>query len=305
MQSEVADRIANSLGGSRGKVPNSELAAAKRKRPSDLSAYELYLLGHEKIQGATLESQLEAKKLLEQAINIDPGLARAHTMLAWTYAWRATFEADALTLHQQMLDVARHAVDLDPADPEAHQALGYALGLNGDLKQAEIQFDESLRLSPNSFDVLANYACWAPSFGRSQAGAEAVDQARRLNPNYPAWAVPCFRLALAMAGRYEDAVQTQERQPEDQWNSDGFVITAASLAALGRVDEARALVDRGSAKFPGLLSIERFALNRGWSPKTSAVLTDLMRKAGFRPCATEKELEGIPKPVRIPECLKP
>jgi TolB-like protein/class 3 adenylate cyclase len=302
VQSEVADHIANSLGGSRGQIPNSALAAAKRRPPGDLSAYELYLLGHEKIQGATNESQLEAKRLLEEAIRIDPQLARAHTMLAWTYAWRATFEADAPTLHKQMVDVARQAVELDPLDAEAHQALGYALGLNGDLKQAEIEFDESLRLNPNSFDILAVYACWAPAFGRVQAGAEAVDQARRLNPNYPVWAVTCFRLSLAMAGRYEDAVQTQERQPEDQWNSDGFVITAGSLAALGRLDEAKAVVARGSAKFPGLLSIERFALNRGWSSQVSPVLTDLMRKAGFPPCATDKELEGIANPVRLSEC---
>jgi TolB-like protein/class 3 adenylate cyclase len=304
VQSEVADRIANSLGGSQGQVPGHALAAAKRKRPTDLNAYELYLLGHEKIQGTTLESQLEAKQLLERAIQIDPTFARAHTMLAWTYAWRATFEADVPKLIQEMLKVASHAVELDPLDFEAHQALGYASQMSGDVKRAEIEFDKSLELNPKSFDALALYSCFGAAFGKAKAGADAVDQAIRVNPNYPNWAVTCFRLGLFMVGRYEEAVTVQSRQPEDQWNSDGFVITASSLAGLGRTDEAKSLVARGMAKFPGMLSIEKFALNRGWSPKAVEVLPPLMRKAGFPPCATDDELKGIANPARLPECVK-
>jgi TolB-like protein/class 3 adenylate cyclase/Tfp pilus assembly protein PilF len=305
IQSEVADRIANSLGGEGGHVPGSVLSAAKRKRPDDLSAYELLLLGREKMaRGLTDEDQIEAGRLLEQAIQIDPTFARAHAILSWNYAWRATLEGDAAKLTQQMIEEARRAVDLDPMDADAHEALGYGLGQSGDLKQAEVQFNEALRLNPNAFDILATYACWAHNFGNAQAGADLVDRAIRINPNYPNWAIPCFRLGLVMAGRYEDVVKTQERQPEDQWNSDGFVITAGSLAMLGRLDQAKALVARGVAKFPGLLSIERFALNRGWAPKASAVMVDLMRKAGFPVCASDKDLAAIAKPVRLPECAK-
>jgi Tol biopolymer transport system component len=61
IQSEVADRIANSLGGATGRLPGSVLAAAKRKRPGDLGAYELFLLGRDKAAGLTLGNQLEAK----------------------------------------------------------------------------------------------------------------------------------------------------------------------------------------------------------------------------------------------------
>jgi hypothetical protein len=82
------------------------------------------------------------------------------------------------------------------------------------------------------------------------------------------------------------------------------VITAGSLAALGRSDEAKAMVARGLTKFPGLLSIEKFALNRDWPASVSAVLVDLMRKAGFPVCATDKDLALITKPVRLPECVK-
>jgi hypothetical protein len=111
-------------------------------------------------------------------------------------------------------------------------------------------------------------------------------------------------MGLVMVGRYEDILKNQAHQPEDKWNQDGYVITAGSLAMLGRLDEAKALVARGLARYPGLLSIEKFALNRDWSQKASTIMVDLMRKAGFPPCAGGGELASIPKPVRLPECAK-
>ena len=83
------------------------------------------------------------------------------------------------------------------------------------------------------------------------------------------------------------------------------MFTAGSLAMLGRLDEAKALVAHGMAKYPGLLSIEKFAFNRNWPAPASAVIADLMRKAGFPPCAGDKDLAGTAKPVRLPECVKP
>lgn len=107
-----------------------------------------------------------------------------------------------------------------------------------------------------------------------------------------------------MVGRYEDAVQAQRRQPEENWNADGYVITAGSLVELGQLDEVKGLVARGIAKFPHLLTIEKFALNRSWSPDAIPVILNLMRKAGFPACAADADLADTRKPVRLPECVK-
>jgi hypothetical protein len=105
-----------------------------------------------------------------------------------------------------------------------------------------------------------------------------------------------------MVGRYEDAIRTQRRLPEDKWNPDGFAMTAGSLAALGRIDEARALAARGYANFPSVLSVEKFALDRGWSPPESTKLLDLMPKAGFPICAAKADIADNSKIVRLPAC---
>jgi TolB-like protein/DNA-binding SARP family transcriptional activator len=303
VQSEVADKVANSLGGSIGLVNSAALAAARRKRPGDLGAYELYLLGTQARQGLGEDSLVESTRLLEEAIAIDPTLARAHVSLALTYSRRALFTAEPSEFYEKMLQEARRAVELDPMDAEAHAALGYVIGFT-DFKQSEIQFEEALRLNPNGFDILKIYACWANSFGKGQAGAEAVDRATRLNPNYPISAVDCFRYALFMVARYEDVLRNQEREPEEQWNPDGYVMTAGSLAALGRLEEAKALAARGLARFPAVLNIEIFALRKGWAPEESAMLVDSMRKAGFPPCASENDTAGSADSARLPECVQ-
>jgi TolB-like protein/Tfp pilus assembly protein PilF len=303
VQSDVADHIANSLGGREGKVGESMLAWARRKPPTDLGAYELYLLAQETMYSDLSDEHMkEAEKILEQAIAKDPTFARAYVRYANTFAWRATYEGGAAELFQQMVLYARKAVSLDPMDADAHAALGYALTLTGDSKQGEVHLDEALRLTPNAFDVLIFHACLDHAYGKAEKGAEAVDRAIAINPAYPNWAVPCLRLGAVLVGRYDDAIRIQSRQPENEMNSDGYVVLAGSLASLGKMDEAAALVKRGVARFPGLLSIERFALNRYWNPDASKVMVELMRKAGFPACATAQELADTPNPVRLPEC---
>ena len=301
VQGDVADHIANSLVGREGKVGKSLAVGARRKPPADLGAYDLYLLAQETMYSdLSPEHMKEAQNILDRAISKDPSFARAYVRYANTYAWLATTEAGSAELFQQMLRYAGKAVSLDPMDADAHAALGYALTLTGDLEQGQLHLEEALRLTPNAFDILIFQSCLAPTPAKE---ASAADRAIALNPAYPKWAVPCLRLAYVLAGRYADAIQVQSRQPEEEWNTDGFVVVAGSLAALGRKDDAEAVAKRGVAKFPGLLSIERFALNRGWPPDAIKVVEDLMRRAGFPACATSQDLADTPKPARLPECM--
>ena len=303
IQSDVSDHIANSLGGREGKISASMTAKARRKPPGDLGAYEAYLLAQETMYSdLSDESMRKAQTILDGVIARDPTFARAYVRYANAFAWRFTYEGGAAELMQQMVNYARKAVTLDPVDADAHAALGYSLTLTGDPKRGEFHLDEALRLTPNGFDVLIFHACLSHAYGKVERGAEAAERAIAINPSFPNWAVPCLRLGFVLVGRYDEAVRIQLRQPEEEWNSDGFVIMAGSLATLGRKDEAAALARRGMARFPGLLSIERFALNRGWPPFASNFMVDLMRRAGFPACATSEELADTPSPVRLPEC---
>jgi hypothetical protein len=79
---------------------------------------------------------------------------------------------------------------------------------------------------------------------------EAADRAIRLNPKLPLWANENYSKAY-FAGRLEEALHYRLRLPEEGRGLFDYVITAASLGALGRKEEAAAPVRKVLAVDPG------------------------------------------------------
>ena len=125
VQTEIAELVTNRLGGGTGLVVGAERSLARRKRPENLTAYELYLLGGEKIEQLTSESIKESIQLLTRAVELDPGLARAWVELYHAHNLSKAFGIeDAETARKAGMEAAKRAVALDPGDAEAHSVLG-------------------------------------------------------------------------------------------------------------------------------------------------------------------------------------
>jgi TolB-like protein len=302
VQTELAERVAAKLGGYTGTVVGADRDAAKRKRPADLTAYDLYLLGIEAKHRETKESVEEAVRLLKRSVEIDPTFARAWTGLAWCYTMLGSWADDTIELDRLRLDAARRAVEIDPVDAEAHAVLAEAVGMGGDLTRAEVEYDKALSLNPNSADILSWYAGWASSFGEPGKGVEAAERAIRLNPNMPAWALGQYRYAYFMVGRYKEALRFIERRPRENWRPTDYVLRAASLAALGRADDARGAVADALAHFP-VVTVEGYAGTPDYLGAERERLTETMRAAGFPLCARpENAAKWLAGHVRLPEC---
>ncbi|MEK0082203.1 adenylate/guanylate cyclase domain-containing protein [Benzoatithermus flavus] len=301
VQSELAEAVAAKIGGYTGLIVAADRDLAKRKRPQDLNAYDLYLLGIEAKHRETKESVEEAIRLLKQSLAIDPNFARAWTGLSWSYQVLGGFVDETPELRQAAKDAAQQAVDLDPMDAEAHAALASALGREGNLVRTGAELGKALDLNPNSADILTFYADWASSFGQAERGAAAAEQAIRLNPNMPNWALSSYRYAFFMVGRYEDALRMLDRKPRDNYRRSDYVFRAAALGALGRVEEAHAAVAEALTRFPNL-TVEGFAGAPEWSAAERQRLTDTMRRAGFPACAKQETLKIMPGLERLPEC---
>ena len=304
LQTELAEQVANRLGSGAGLIQEAGRKAAKRKRPENLGAYELYLLGTERLEQSTKDSNDDAVRLLRQAVTLDPTLARAWIELSWAYLGTVGFGADETTGRRAARDAAERAVALDPSDAEAHAAMGNAFGQAGDFVRAEAEYEESLRLNPGSAEILTFYAGWASSFGKPERGAEAADRAIRLNPHHLPWHASQFSYAYFNAGRYDDALHMIERRTPDQWSRGFAVRRAAVFAALGRIDEAKAAVAETLKRFPGI-TIQGYVSTPDWSEAERQRLIETMRKAGFPACAPPETMAKIAKPVSLPECPQP
>src|SRR5690606_8108515 len=116
---------------------------------------------------------------------------------------------------------AERAIKLDPSDPEAHAVYGASLGMRGDFARAEAEYETALRMAPNAAEILIFYIGWASSFGKPERGAELVDRAIRLDPNYKPWSNRPFALAHFMAGGYSEAVTFFDRlgiEKHNRWS---------------------------------------------------------------------------------------
>jgi TolB-like protein/class 3 adenylate cyclase len=303
VQTEISDQVTSRLSSSKGAIPEAERVAGRRTRPQDLTAYELYLLAREALQRFTKDSIDEAIRLLMQAVDKDPKLARAWVELAAAHSASKGFGAKYENAQRSALDAAQHALQLDPMDALGHATLGFILGDMDDFHRAEAEFETALRLNPGSADIMTLYAGWASTFGQPERGAEFANRAIRLNPNYPVWAGNPFRHAYFMAGRYEDSLRILERQPIENYTIYAWVLRAATNAALGRRDEAKAWLARALERYPDL-TIQGFNSQPGWSDAERKRLIETMREAGFPLCARPGDLSGIANPARLPECVK-
>lgn len=301
VQTEIAEQVANRLGGGVGLVQEAGRAAAKRKRPENLNAYDFYLLGSEKIEKLTRADEEEAITFLNRAVELDPALARAWVELYHAHEILELFGVDPEGNRKAADDVAERAVQLDPSDAEAHAVFGMSLANKGDMGRGKSELDTALRLAPGSSEILTFYTGFAARFGEPDRGAQMVDQVMRLDPNYPMWASNFFAPAYFMAGRYEDAVKMLERMTPNNYQKWTWVVRSSSLAALGRTDEATASATEALKQHPDL-TVESMINEPGLSTVERSRFIETMPLAGFPPCSKDEALAKLTKPVRLPEC---
>ncbi|PDV88650.1 adenylate/guanylate cyclase domain-containing protein [Rhizobium sp. H4] len=301
VQTEIAEQVANRLGGGMGLIQEAGRAAAKRKRPENLNAYDYYLLGSEKIEKLTKADDEEAITFLNRAVELDPGLARAWVELYHAHDLMGVFGVDPEGNRKAAADVAERAVRLDPRDAEAHVVFAMSLANKGDMGRAKSEFDTALRLAPGSSEILTFYSGFAARLGEPERGAQMVDKVMRLDPNYPMWASNFFAPAYFMAGRYQDAVTMLERMTPDNYQRWTWVVRSSSLAALGRTEEAKASAMEAVKQHPEV-TVESMINEPGLSTIERKRFIETMPLAGFPACARPEMLAKLAKPVRLPEC---
>lgn len=304
IQVEISQQISNRLGGGAGLVQEAGRISAHRKPPESLNAYELYLLGTEKLEQVNQPGVEEAVRLLTRAVELDPGLARAWVELSHSHGVLSGFGVEPDKNRALSAEAAERAVRLDPSDAEAHAVYAAILGDRGEVERAKAEFDTALRLAPGQFEVLTFYVDWASIFGEPERAAELADKAISLNPSFPTWSARIFTQAYFMAGRNEDALQMLDRLTKENYGRKHWVIRAGALAALGRTEEASVTVTDALRRFPNL-SAEGLLNISGFNEVERQRLVETMQLVGFPDCAKAEELGKVERPLRLPECVSP
>lgn len=227
------------------RIDDQRLDLAGRRHPESLQAYDYWLQARQHLAARTLTGIAEGRRLLEQALELDPRFARAYADLSQGYIHEAHYVAGGTATRdklEQAFRTARAAVTLDDADSQTLVRMGCAYMFRREFQPASTHFDIAAKLNPSDADALMVGALGHSYIGKSASGIELVNRAIRLNPYPPEW----YRLLLMtiyfLAGRYEDSFEASHILPD--MHPDMAAWKAAVCARLDRLDEARGLVDR-------------------------------------------------------------
>ncbi len=243
-QSEIAAAVVNQLGVTL--MPQERQGVAVRPT-ANLDAYQAYLRGRELYSTPDYPRRaLElAIQMFERAVELDPGFAAAHAALsrvisefAETYdptpAWRARAH-----------EAARRALELDPAGPEGHGALGeYYYRVVHDHERALEELTRAAELLPNDVDL----ARWIGSVmldqGRFGKALAQFERAFELDPRNPS-VVQMLGVFFRLTRRYQESIRYYDLLialvPD---GATGYTMKSAVYLDWGRPKEAREALER-------------------------------------------------------------
>src|SRR3954452_3176937 len=181
VQTDVSERVASALGGDNLLLSHGR-AAAKRKRPADLQAYDLLALADEALLGDSEADLDRALQLTDQTIARDPGMARAYVKKAWVLNSLKKFRKNYKETFAAMEGLARTAIAADAYEAEAYAVLAFATDSLARPAEALAAARRAVELNPSSADILDRLAETMVDLGYPEDGAAQCDRAFRLNP---------------------------------------------------------------------------------------------------------------------------
>ena len=262
----------------------AEVERAKRKRPDNLDAYDLVLQALPDVYSRMPEPSAKALKLLERAIALDPSYALAHACAAECHH---SLYLRGGQLEENRIAAARHAqvaIAHGQDDAQALTLAGFSIAMDGhDRAAAFAAFEAALAVSPSTAITYIQGSVVLALAGEAERAIEWGERGLRLSPLDP-WrssALLSFAVAKFHLGQYEEAAAEARKSVQ---SSPGFsipyVALAASLAKLGRLDEARAAAARVLELQP-VFHYSRFLAGVNCEPTLAAALSEALCAAGL------------------------
>ena len=253
LQDQVTSRV---LGAIAPKLQQAEIERAARKAPQSLDAWESFIRGLHLFSQHSNSSTWEAIGVLDHAVKLDPGYARAHGLRAVCLAWRV-FQGweDRDTAFAAATDSVRRAFASDANETWAFIAQAFiSLGKRDD-QTAVAALTEAIDLSPNFAFAHALLGAVHAFGGRSAQAIECIERGQRLSPrDVFAEEYHLFHsFAHFQAGRYIEAAAAAERaiqlRPE---HPAIYIMAASSYGQAGEIEKSTGMLARLSALVPAI-----------------------------------------------------
>jgi adenylate cyclase len=232
------------ISGLRRALWSAEEQRVARRSGESASAWDLVLRGSILERNRSLKKTLEARKLYDEALRLDPAFTPALNGRAWINVelWEDDPNANRVQLAQEMDEFARRAVAIDRADPRAWLMRAGALTLQWRWDAALEADAEAVRLQPWSTSA-GGWRPWILNLtGRADEALTLLDKAIALEPSLAL--NPNFRhnqcYSHLLLGQFDKAIATCEQSVavgDDWWP---YMFLTAAYAQTGDMAKAAA-----------------------------------------------------------------
>ena len=239
LQDEITVKIINSL---QVELTEGEHARLWRKGTDNLEAYLKSLRARELYLTQTKENIIQARRIAEEAIALDPEYAPPYHVLsvihfqevflritkspqqsfkqavefiqkaialddsyALAHGWLGFLNTYIMRKYEKGIREAHKGVDLDPNGAHGYLYLSMSLRYAGKFKEAILPIEKAIRLNPFPPVTYFKYACSAYyGAGRYEEAIAAGKKAVKVSPN-DAGSHMVLAIAYSLAGRQEEA----------------------------------------------------------------------------------------------------
>ncbi len=284
LQDQITERVVNAIQPS---VLSAEIRHAKRKHPDNLDSYDLYLRALPLLFTHTHASAEEARRLLEEALALDPSYAPSLALASWSYMYNVV-NGGSRSPDEDTARGTRLALDAISADSDDPMVLWYApfvlASLGKDPDSACAIVEHGVELYPTDVVLLGASGYILTLTGDQEKALERFEAALRLAANNPLAFHDLAGAAIActLLGRYSKAVDYAEQSHKrNQSFGVTYRILAAAHAQLGNVDKAAQAMARYRALDPeATINQLKIQLPYG-NPQQAERLWEGLRKAGL------------------------
>jgi len=256
---------------------------------TNVKAWECVLLGsYNAVYSTNPDTKLQAKALLEKALDLDPSYAIAWVMLGWIYQQYADVASVASdsnspeTALASMLDCANKALAADPSCADAYGLMAmYHLELK-EFDQAEEMAEKAISLAPNNAQNLAEVSMVLNKTGHPKQALELIKRAMRCCPMYRPGFLRGLGLSYYLLGELDQAIKAfkQSIARESEYLS-AHTNLASIFGELGRLEDAKEPV-REILRLAPKFSIKAYMAGLSFrDPQVLTRMEDGLHKSGL------------------------
>jgi serine/threonine protein kinase/Tfp pilus assembly protein PilF len=263
VQEEIASAITEAL---RVALTPAEAAALVKDRPQDVQAYDLYLKARELYGNYDEVSLRSALEVFRQAIDLDPGYAKAWAGLADCYGQLMQW-GDAAGVDECFRlgrEAAERAIALAPQMPDGYKALALNLSHRDEEDAAADVLRKAITVDPRHTPSMMNLAVFHAQ-AADYAGAERlIRRVLEIDPQ-EAFGLHWLFWIAALTGRYDESARSLVRALA--CNDGPFYVAAAHSGLawlhLRRGDTEAFQAQRDAAVADGIRADEALTLDAG------------------------------------------